>query len=148
MKVTSFLAMAAVLALAACSPKPTPGEVTASQSSESAAMSMTAAEAASVAAMQADSSSSLGEVYTGKWTGPEGTSLTITPVGKAFDVVIQNLDGPRTFSGTLKDDGLHITRDTIPLVIHKGSGQETGMKWLADKSDCVIIAPNEGYCRD
>jgi hypothetical protein len=140
-------ALAAVLAVSACSPKPSDEQVAASQASESAAMSITAAEAASQAVAGAMASVDA-TGYVGKWTGPEGTSLTVTPAGSAYEVIITNLDGPRTFTGTLEGDGIHIVRDAAPLVIHKGDGQATGMKWLAEKRDCLVVAANEGYCKD
>jgi hypothetical protein len=138
----------ALLALAACSPA-TPSDGT--TTGESPASSMTAAEAASLMAStsMADLSSvNRADAYVGKWTGPEGTAMTITPAGDDFDVVIRNLDGPRTFKGTLHEDGLHIERDGKTLVIHSGNGEDTGMKWLADKQTCLVVDANEGYCRD
>jgi hypothetical protein len=146
-KLASLTTLSAVVLLSACSPKPDSDEVAASQASESAAMSITAAEAASQAVAEAMTSVDA-TGYVGKWTGPEGTSLTITPAGSEYEVVITNLDGPRTFTGTLEGDGVHITRDATPLVIHKGDGQATGMKWLADKKDCLVVAANEGFCKD
>lgn len=62
-------------------------------------------------------------------------------------MIIASLDGPTIFTGTLQGDGIHITRDG-GLVIHKGDGEATGMKWLADTHDCFVIAANEGFCKD
>ncbi len=146
-KPVALITITAVVMLSACSPKPGADEVAASEASESAAMSITAAQAASQAVAEAMTSVDA-TGYVGKWTGPEGTSLTITPAGSEYEVVITNLDGPRTFTGTLEGDGIHITRDAAPLVIHKGDGQATGMKWLADKKDCLVVAANEGFCKD
>ncbi|MFT4075143.1 MAG: hypothetical protein QM647_06385 [Asticcacaulis sp.] len=144
---TALAMIGCVVALGACSPKPGADDVAASEASESAAMSITAAEAASQAVAEAMTSVDA-TGYVGKWTGPEGTSLTVTPAGSDYEVVITNLDGPRTFTGTLQGDGIHITRDGAPLVIHKGDGEATGMKWLADKHDCLVVAANEGFCKD
>jgi hypothetical protein len=146
-KLTCLTAVSALILLGACSPKPDADDVAASQASESAAMSITAAEAASQAVAEAMTSVDA-TGYVGKWIGPEGTAMTITPAGSEYEVVITNLDGPRTFTGTLEGDGIHITRDATPLVIHKGDGQATGMKWLADKHDCLVVAANEGFCKD
>jgi uncharacterized protein (DUF2147 family) len=140
-------AIGAMVLMAACTPKPSADDVAASQAAESAAMSVTAAQAASQAVAEAMTSVDA-TGYVGKWTGPEGTAMTITPAGSAYEVVITNLDGPRTFSGPLEGDGIHITRDGSPLVIHKGDGPATGMKWLADKHDCLVVAANEGFCKD
>jgi hypothetical protein len=32
--------------------------------------------------------------------------------------------------------------------IHAGNGEDTGMKWLLDKKNCLIIKYGEGFCRD
>jgi len=150
MKFPTVLPVVAVAALAACSPRDG-GDHPSSYAGETPAMSMTAEEAASVsaefAAMEASTETS---AFTGKWTGPEGTSLTITPqgVGGHYTVTVTNLDGPRTFQGEATADGIAFTRDGRTLTIHKGSGADTGMKWLADKNDCVVVDANEGYCRD
>jgi hypothetical protein len=145
------LAGATMLVLTACSPAADQG----GGSVESAAPSMTAEEASSLMASEdaSDLSDSLnGAVtvsdYVGQWRGPEGTILTITPSGDRYAIEIRNLDGPRDFTGDLREDGLHFTRDDKALVIHPGDGEATGMKWLADKSDCLVVDANEGYCRD
>lgn len=143
-----------LIALPACSPEQPSGTGT---SAESAAPSMTAAEAASLMATEGAASSvpdmAQASPYVGQWKGPEGTLLTITPASGGddahrFDVAIRDLDRTRHFSGTLEDDGVHIERDGKNLIIHQGNGQETGMKWLADKQNCLVVDANEGYCRD
>ena len=140
-----------LLSLAACSPAADQG----GGSAESAAPSMTAEEASSLMASEdaSDLSGSLNGAatvsdYVGQWRGPEGTSLIITPSGDHYAIEIRNLDGPRDFTGELRRDGLHFNRDGKALVIHPGDGEATGMKWLADKSDCLVVDANEGYCRD
>jgi len=143
-----ILAAGIMTILTACSPD-RPGEV--SDAQESPAPSMSAAEASSLmaSATASDVSSRVeANAYVGRWTGPEGTEMTITPEGERFDVVIRNLDGARDFTGALRADGLHVDRDGKTLVIHPGDGEATGMKWLADKQDCLIVDANEGYCRD
>jgi hypothetical protein len=150
-KTLSALAIVGVMALgAACTPKPTAEEVAAADaasasasSSSSSAMTAAASEAASSAVSNmADVSSLLG-----KWTGVEGTSLNITQVGSTYAVTITNLDGPRNFTGAAVQGGISFERDGTVFLIHHGTGAQTGMKWLADKQDCVVVAPNEGYCR-
>ena len=39
-------------------------------------------------------------------------------------------------------------RDGVRESLRPGSGVETGMKWLQDKSDCLVVKPGEGYCRE
>lgn len=87
--------------------------------------------------------------WIGQWTGPEDTSLKIQQNGEGiYRVTITDLDGPRGFAGTSAPGGIAIARDSEKLTIRHGSGADTGMKWLADKRDCLIVAPHEGYCRD
>ena len=151
MKFVSLLSLTAVVALAACSPKGN-GNGTTSYAGESPAASMTAAEAASLSAsVMASQASAYTDTssFTGKWTGPEGTALTITQLGAGnnYTVTVQNLDGPKDFPGTATADGITFTRDGKTLTIHHGTGADTGMKWLADKKDCLVVDANEGYCR-
>ncbi len=156
MKSVSLLSLTVVLALAACSPKGE-GNGATSYAGESPAASMTAAEASSLSASVAVSQANLSQAssstevssFTGKWTGPEGTSLVISPlgVGGNYTVTVTNLDGPRDFPATTMAGGITFTRDGKTLTIHHGSGADTGMKWLADKTDCLVVDANEGYCR-
>ena len=85
--------------------------------------------------------------WLGKWTGPEGTFLEISADGPGYRITIQNLDGPRTFAGKRAGKEIQFERDGIAESIKSGNGAETGMKWLQDKSDCLIVKPGEGYCR-
>ncbi|MFT3995989.1 MAG: hypothetical protein QM667_01165 [Asticcacaulis sp.] len=136
-----LILVAAVCGLAACSPKtqePAPVEAPAASSDAS----VPAASEAASPALQTSS-------FTGRWTGVEGTYLNITPKsGADYEVVIADLDGPKTYAGVLKADGLHVDRNGQALIIVPGSGDDTGMKWLAGKTDCLVVAANEGYCRD
>ena len=86
--------------------------------------------------------------WLGKWNGVEGTFLTVEKTNDDFTVTIANLDGPRTFPALETPQGLLVTRDGAPLIIHTGTGKDTGMKWLEDKKNCLVVAANEGYCRD
>ncbi len=88
------------------------------------------------------------EEWVGKWNGVEGTFLEIKPDGKNYKITIQNLDGPREFKGEPKDGVLWFDRDGKSQGIRPGNGGDTGMKWLAEKKDCLVVSPVEGYCRD
>ena len=140
---TALVLVLAAASLAACSPKPSTPQESASASAESATVSMAAADAASKAVNDVDTASMVG-----KWTGPEGTSLTITPQGEAYLVTVQNLDGPKDFTGSKADGGIQFVRDGTPYIIHKGDGLATGMKWLTEKKNCLIVTSGEGYCKD
>jgi len=86
--------------------------------------------------------------WLGVWTGPEGTSLELKDTEGRFRVTIHNLDGPRTFDAIATDSGATFNRDGVQETIRAGSGADTGMKWLADKSHCLVVKYGEGYCRE
>ena len=86
--------------------------------------------------------------WTGKWLGPEGTFLEVEGSGGKYRITVRNLDGARTFEGVRRGDGISFERDGVSESIRAGSGAETGMKWLADKKDCLVVKPGDGYCRD
>lgn len=86
--------------------------------------------------------------WLGKWTGPEGTFLELAGGHGKYDVTVQNLDGPRKFDGRYADGGIEFDRDGTREVIRATNGAETGMKWLADKKNCLTVRTGEGYCRD
>lgn len=86
--------------------------------------------------------------WQGRWAGPEGTSLEIRPTAAGYDVVVTNLDGPRTFAGQAGASTIRFERDGVTESIQAGSGKQTGMKWLDGKTDCLVVKAGEGYCRD
>jgi hypothetical protein len=86
--------------------------------------------------------------WLGKWIGPEGTFLVISKSGDKYTVQIQSLDGPNTYVGTGHADSIEFVRDGKTESIRAGSGQDTGMKWLLDKKNCLVIKTGEGFCRD
>jgi len=128
MKVVAVLA---VCILAACS-KPGPSPAVPAESEVASSSAASAIDAIA---------------FTGRWTGPEGTWLDIQPAGEGYRVTISNLDGPRDFDGRADDGGIRFVRDGQAFVIRPGNGDDTGMKWLAGKKDCLVVAPGEGYCR-
>jgi hypothetical protein len=87
------------------------------------------------------------EKWLGQWNGPEGTFLKLTGGDGKYEIIISNLDGPRTFSGVSVGNQIQFERDGIKESIRATSGEETGMKWLSDKTDCLTIKSGEGYCR-
>jgi hypothetical protein len=86
--------------------------------------------------------------WVGTWNGPEGTFLRIDGGKGAYDITIQNLDGARSFQGRALGGGIQFERDGIKESIRATDGADTGMKWLADKSNCLTVRQGEGYCRD
>ncbi|MES2324016.1 MAG: hypothetical protein V4633_17295 [Pseudomonadota bacterium] len=83
----------------------------------------------------------------GRWTGPEGTFLLLAGANGKYAVTIRNLDGPRTFEGSGTGDTIAFERDGKLETIRATDGAATGMKWLADKKECITIQAGEGYCR-
>jgi hypothetical protein len=88
------------------------------------------------------------DTWLGTWTGPEGTFLRLDGGKGTYDITIQNLDGPRRFLGSALNGHIEFERDGIKEVIRATNGTDTGMKWLADKSNCLTVRLGEGYCRE
>ncbi len=86
--------------------------------------------------------------WLGKWIGPEGTYLVLSKKDDKYLVEIHSLDGPATYDGTSDGDRIEFQRNGKTESIHVGNGHETGMKWLLDKKNCLIIRMGEGFCRD
>jgi hypothetical protein len=86
--------------------------------------------------------------WLGQWNGPEGTFIRIAGGHGKYEITIQNLDGPRTFQGSAAGKQIQFERDGMKESIRATNGAGTGMKWLADKSDCLTVHAGEGYCRD
>lgn len=84
------------------------------------------------------------ENLSGKWQGPEGTYMVI----RDNDISIANLDGERTFPIQRTGNTITFTRDGVSETVKRGNGVDTGMKWLAEKKDCLVVKTGEGYCRD
>ena len=85
---------------------------------------------------------------TGRWDGPEGTFLNLSRSGAHYTVVIQDLDGPRTFDGVDDHGRVRFVRDGKTEFLTAGDGEASGMKWLADKKHCLLTRRGEGWCRD
>ncbi|RZJ09257.1 MAG: hypothetical protein EOP39_11930 [Rubrivivax sp.] len=124
--------MAGTAALCACSrsesPPPTPAEVR--------------------APIAAASDSEGASPWVGRWNGPEGTFVDIAGGPGTYRVTVQNLDGPRSFDAKAGIGSLVFQRDGVTEALRAGNGVDTGMKWLANKRDCLVVKVGEGYCRD
>lgn len=88
--------------------------------------------------------------WAGKWTGVEGMYATITPAepGKYKLEMQSDLDTKGTYDGEDSEHGIRFRRGTEELSLRRGSGDETGLKNLAGKKECLIVKQGEGYCRD
>lgn len=86
--------------------------------------------------------------WNGTWIGPEGTALTlVAKENSKYIVTIEDLDGVRTFEGTAGPDYITFERDGVQERIKATDGEGTGMKWLADESNCLTVKESEGFCR-
>ena len=88
------------------------------------------------------------DAWLGKWIGPEGTFMEITGGNGIYEITIQDLDGPKQYKGTNKGNQISFERNGTTEIIQTSTGPDTGMKWLADKPDCLRVRPGEGWCRD
>ncbi|MFZ5725461.1 MAG: hypothetical protein ACOY4C_03505 [Pseudomonadota bacterium] len=88
--------------------------------------------------------------WAGKWTGVEGMYATITPAepGRYRLEMQSDLDTRGSYDGTDSEHGIRFTRGGEDLTLRRASGDETGLKYLAGKTDCLMVKPGEGYCRD
>jgi len=85
--------------------------------------------------------------WLGRWDGQEGTYLQLSKTGGQYVVVIQDLDGPKSFAGFADGRRIRFVRDGKTEYISAGDGEATGMKWLANKKDCLLTRKGEGWCR-
>ncbi|MCK6187841.1 MULTISPECIES: lipoprotein [unclassified Pseudomonas] len=92
--------------------------------------------------------------WLGKWVGVEGLHLTIAKddvVGRGHYILTMqyglDAEDSGTFKGAAFEDGIAFTRPDGPQLLRAGDGEATGLKWLADKKDCLVVNTGEGYCR-
>jgi hypothetical protein len=127
--------MVLIVALAAaCSPPTAP---TPSAKPEAAATQTPVAEAPQT------------DAWIGKWIGVEGNTLTIeeTGVKGAYAIVEGTLDGEKRYGGKAEGDHIALIDAGASGAIRAGTGDETGLKYLAGKTNCLIIDSGRGFCR-
>lgn len=85
-------------------------------------------------------------MWAGKWVGPDGLFVTITPdVEAKIALEMQSdLDTKDTYVGTVNADGISFKRGEETLTLKKATGDETGLKYLAGKKDCLMVVSGEG----
>ena len=143
------LGLAALLTLAACkkgvdeikAPIPEAREHTVNPLGGQAGTASAASAAQAGASAPADR-------WLGQWTGPEGTFLRLGGGQGRYEITIQDLDGPRPFTGHAVGDHIEFERQGRTETLRATDGQGTGMKWLSGKRDCLAVRPGEGWCRD
>jgi hypothetical protein len=117
--------------LAACSPQPA--------EMKSAGPRMEAAKMAPPAT----------DEWLGKWIGVEGNYLQID-AGDApgvYTITEGTLDGQLRYTGQTTGDGIAFTNAGKTGKISAGAGPDTGLKYLADKKNCLVIESGRGFCR-
>jgi hypothetical protein len=143
--------LAAPLALAACAqpaPDPSPSATPSERVGPVAEPRGAPSARPTPDAMPADAAAA-GKRYLGRWTGVEGMFLDVTPrAGGGVTMAMQwDLDHRGTFEGSVTAEGLRFMRGGVAEVAVPGTGDQTGLKWLAGKKECLIVKPGEGYCR-
>lgn len=89
------------------------------------------------------------DAWVGKWVGVEGLVLDIQPgdgPGK-YALAVTLLDGTENYEGTAQGETIGFTRAGTKETIRKATGDETGLKYLAGKTNCLMIKSGEGFCR-
>lgn len=153
MRQLALARLASVLALLGCGP--TGDEVEANRSAAGMANAVGGTTTASkdmgtLGEPASESRGAMAELI-GRWVGPEGLFAEVEPAaGNAVRVTMQyDLDHRGTFEGTVVGDTIRLTgRPDGPVTLTRGSGAETGMKWVDPAADCLTaIVGKEAYCR-
>lgn len=88
--------------------------------------------------------------WAGKWIGPEGMYVQITPTGVGvYDLEMQSdLDTKGTYKGREADGGISFQRGGEDMLLRAATGDQTGLKYLAGKPNCLMVKSGEGYCKE
>ncbi len=88
--------------------------------------------------------------WAGRWIGVEGMYLNVTPVADgSYQLEMQSdLDTNGTYVGRDAANGIRFERGGRELLLKAATGDQTGLKWLAGKTDCLMVETGEGYCRE
>jgi hypothetical protein len=151
MRIAPLLLAGAAL-LSACSKQPTNETAAVPQNTAMDIEEVPADEGPNVGAADLDVGEGTAETDTwvGKWTGVEGLVLDIakTATPGTYDVKVTLMDGSGSYTGTGAGDVIRFERGGVQETIRKATGDQTGLKWLAGKKNCLVIKQGEGFCRD
>jgi hypothetical protein len=97
-------------------------------------------------------SSLVTDEWVGRWRGVEGTNLVVArdrAKGPGhYKLTMQyTLDDKGVFDGVADGEAIRFERPDGKQELHAADGDETGLKWLAGKKDCLKVKDGEGYCR-
>lgn len=136
-----------VLALAACqrAPEPAAAPTTPSATASAAQPALPPPDIAPPASQPVPATGP--DAWLGKWMGPEGTFMAVEKSDAGYQLTISDLDGMKFYQGKRAGDAIEFERGGKTESIHATDGKATGMKWLADKTDCLTIHEGEGFCR-
>ena len=65
-----------------------------------------------------------------------------------FTLLMDEGQGQTRYEGTADGPVIRFTRNGKDATLRAVSGEETGLKWLADRKDCLMVEPAVGFCRD
>lgn len=146
----ALLPIALMLGLAACSDKPEVANVATDNVQEVADLTEVPVEDVSENAAEPGDKALPTDAWLGKWVGVEGLALDIQPgdgPGK-YALSVTLLDGTSNYEGTGEGETIRFTRAGKTETIRKATGDQTGLKYLAGKPNCLMIKSGEGFCRD
>lgn len=150
-----IVAVCAVLSLAACGRRESASGTSQDVSSPLPKVASEGTVAPDRPATDAEPSSVPGvrthAAWLGRWRGVEGLNLVIREdaVPGSYQLEMQyGLEDKGVFRGTDTDEGIAFLRPDGPQVLRPTNGEETGLKWLEGKKDCLTVRDGEGYCRD
>jgi hypothetical protein len=89
------------------------------------------------------------DAWVGKWVGVEGLALDIQPGATpgVYALTVQLMDTKSSYEGHADGAVIRFQRGDRQETISHVAGSETDLKWLADKKNCLMIRPGEGFCR-
>lgn len=132
-----------LLSLAACQPQAQPAAPPAAKAPPAAPVAPPAPPPPDMAPAAATGT----DAWIGKWMGPEGTFLDVEKSDAGYQLTISDLDGLKFFQGKRAGEAIEFERKGKTESLKATDGKATGMKWLADKSNCLTIHAGEGFCR-
>jgi hypothetical protein len=92
------------------------------------------------------------DAWVGRWIGVEGLNLTVSKGATQghYSLKMQygtDAEMSGTFDGVGTAEGISFARPDGDQVLGASTGDETGLKYLAGKTDCLKVKVGEGYCR-